>query len=185
MQEIITNSTFDYLWVQFYNNPGCSVNTAINYDAWKTNIANTPSANAKIFIGVPASPLGATGTESDPVLPRPYRPCHARRQYDTDTAFGGVMMWSAGFSDSNVNNGCTYAQEVHSILSTGTTCSGSGPGTGNATSPATPTTVADTIPTATTASLAAPTSTTAPAATATGTVDQWGQVSISFHLLAI
>lgn len=57
MQQIITTSQFDYLWVQFYNNPGCSVgtNSTPNFDAWVSNVANTPSANAKIFLGVPVS----------------------------------------------------------------------------------------------------------------------------------
>jgi chitinase len=64
MTEIITKAEFDYLWVQFYNNQGCSVNGPINYNDWRSNIANTPSATAKIFIGVTASPLAATGTES-------------------------------------------------------------------------------------------------------------------------
>lgn len=64
MQQIITSSQFDYLWVPFYNNPSCSVNGPINYDVWVSAIAGTPSANAKIFIGVPASPNAATGTSS-------------------------------------------------------------------------------------------------------------------------
>ncbi|KAJ6003580.1 Chitinase 2 [Penicillium canescens] len=91
MQKMITSAEFDYLWVQFYNNPSCSVNTQINYDEWVTNIANTPSANAKVFIGVPASPLAATGTESgsryylDPnVL------ATLVRQHATNPAFGGL-----------------------------------------------------------------------------------------------
>jgi chitinase len=123
MEEIITNAQFDYLWVQFYNNPGCSVNGAINFNAWKTNIANTPSANAKIFIGVPASPLGATGTQSGAqYYLAPGALASLVGQYDSDSAFGGVMMWSAGFSDTNVNNNCTYAQEAKHILTTGSAC---------------------------------------------------------------
>lgn len=123
MNVIITNSQFDYLWIQFYNNPGCSVNTNINYNDWKTNIANTPSANAKLFIGVPASPLGATGTESGAqYYLQPSALASLVNQYKSDAAFGGVMMWDAGFSDSNVNNGCTYAQEAKHILTTGSPC---------------------------------------------------------------
>jgi chitinase len=123
MNEIITTSQFDYLWVQFYNNPGCSVNGPINYDQWKSNIANTPSANAKIFIGVPASTLGATGTSSGAqYYLAPSALASLVGQYQSDAAFGGVMMWSAGFSDTNVNNGCTYAQEAKHILTTGSPC---------------------------------------------------------------
>lgn len=123
MQQIIVNSQFDYLWVQFYNNPGCSVNTAINYNDWVSNVANTPSANAKIFIGVPASELGATGTASGAqYYLEPSELATLVGNYSSNPAFGGVMMWSAGFSDANVNNGCTYAQEAKHILTNGTPC---------------------------------------------------------------
>lgn len=123
MSVIINSSQFDYLWVQFYNNPGCSVNGAINFDDWKTSLATTPSANAKLFIGVPASPLGATGTESGAqYYLAPNDLATLVGQYDSDPVFGGVMMWAAGFSDTNVNNGCTYAQEAKHILTTGSAC---------------------------------------------------------------
>ncbi|KAJ5833357.1 endochitinase 2 [Penicillium riverlandense] len=123
MQEIITNSQFDYLWVQFYNNPGCSVNGVINYDAWVANVANTPSANAKIFIGVPAAPDGATGSSSGAqYYLEPSALATLVGNYSSNPHFGGIMMWAAAFSDSNVNNGCTYAQEAHSILTTGSPC---------------------------------------------------------------
>ncbi|KAJ5698936.1 chitinase 2 [Penicillium macrosclerotiorum] len=123
MQQIITTSQFDYLWVQFYNNPGCSVNGAINYNDWVSNVAGTPSANAEIFIGVPASTLGATGTSSGAqYYLEPSALATLVGEYESNSAFGGIMMWSAGFSDSNVNNGCTYAQEAKSILTTGSPC---------------------------------------------------------------
>ncbi|KAJ6050113.1 uncharacterized protein N7446_005645 [Penicillium canescens] len=113
MQEVVTAAQFDYLWVQFYNNPSCSVNKAINYDQWVSNIANTPSVNAKVFIGVPASPLRATGTQSgSQYYLAPSDLASLVNQHKGDTAFGGIMMWSASFSDANINNGCTYAQEA-------------------------------------------------------------------------
>lgn len=123
MGEIISAAQFDYLWVQFYNNPGCSVNGDINFDDWKTSIASGPSANAKIFIGVPAAPDGATGTSSGAqYYLEPSALATLVSQYSSDSAFGGIMMWSAGFSDTNVNNGCTYAQEGKHILTTGSAC---------------------------------------------------------------
>lgn len=79
------------------------------------------------------------------------------------------MMWSAGFSDSNVINGCTYAQQAHAILSTGQPCVGG---------PTTTTKTAVVAPTPTTSKGTS----TVPAATstATGTVAQWGQVCFYF-----
>jgi chitinase len=124
MNEIITTSQFDYLFIQFYNNPGCSVNNGdINFADWKTNIANTPSSAAKLFIGVPASPLGATGTESGAqYYLDPQKLTDLVGKYKSDPSYGGIMMWAAGFSDANVINGCTYAQQAHSILTTGKPC---------------------------------------------------------------
>ncbi|KAF2149191.1 glycoside hydrolase family 18 protein [Myriangium duriaei CBS 260.36] len=123
MGQIISSAQFDYLWIQFYNNWGCSTNGNINYNDWKSFIASTPSKAAKIFIGVPAAPDGATGTASGAqYYLAPNALASLVGQYSSDPAFGGVMMWSAGFSDSNVNNGCTYAQEAKHILITGSAC---------------------------------------------------------------
>jgi chitinase len=123
MQVIINSSQFDYLWVQFYNNPYCSFGGDINFDAWVTNIAGTPSANAKIFLGVPASPLAATGTMSGAqYYLDPSTLAKLVDQHQSSPSFGGIMLWSAGWSDSNVNTGCTYAQEAKHILTTGSPC---------------------------------------------------------------
>ncbi|OAQ67376.1 class III chitinase ChiA2 [Purpureocillium lilacinum] len=123
MNEIITKAQFDYLFIQFYNNPGCSVDGEINWDAWKSNIANGPSAKAKLFLGVPASPLGATGTQSGAkYYLEPAKLATLANKLKTDGVFGGIMMWAAGFSDANVNNGCTYAQAAKRILTTGSPC---------------------------------------------------------------
>jgi len=123
MGEMIQASQFDYLFVQFYNNPGCSVDGEINFDDWKSSLAGSPSEGAKIFIGVPASPLGATGTSSGAkYYLDPSSLASLVGQYTSDSAFGGIMMWAAGFSDANINNGCTYAQEASSILKTGSAC---------------------------------------------------------------
>ncbi|KAM3504523.1 hypothetical protein MY11210_008320 [Beauveria gryllotalpidicola] len=94
MNESMTKAQFDYLWVQFYNNLGCSVDGTINFDDWKKNIANSPSAEAKILIGVPASPLGATGTQSGAkYYLEPTKLASLTAQHKSDSAFGGVMMW--------------------------------------------------------------------------------------------
>ena len=184
MNEVITNAEFDYLWVQFYNNPGCSVNGPVNFNDWKTNIANTPSANAKIFIGVPASPLAATGTQSGAQYYLTTSELASLvSQYDSDPAFGGVMMWSAAWSDSNVINGQTYAQAAKQILLSGSTSSGSGSGSESSTSTAvasaavSSTEVAPTEVTPTEdAAIATPFATDA--AVESGTIDQWDQVRI-------
>ncbi|KAH8812531.1 putative chitinase [Xylogone sp. PMI_703] len=173
MGVIISNAQFDYLWVQFYNNNNythpCSLgfdgNAPFNYDQWVSTIAGTPSANAKLFIGVPAAPLAANGAPSgETYYITPQQLATLVSEYRSNPSFGGIMMWSAGFSDTNVNNGCNYAQEAHSILLTGAPCGGG---------PVPPTSTTTTRGTATPTSTT--TRTTSATATPTGTVPQWGQ----------
>ncbi|KAH8121033.1 chitinase [Trichoderma asperellum] len=176
MGEIISTSQFDYLWIQFYNNNAyapdpCSLglpgDAPFNYNNWTSFIATTPSKNAKLFIGVPANTLAANGNSGGAVYyasPSQLASIVANTKSSPD--FGGIMMWDAGYSDANVNNGCNYAQEAKNILLTGAPCGGSPPPV----SSSTPTSTARTTKPATSTSSA---SGTGP--TGGGTVPQWGQ----------
>lgn len=169
MGEIITVAKFDYLWIQFYNNAYCSYPSTLNYDNWITYVAGTPSADAKLVIGVPASELGSTGTESGAAYYQsPNVLASMVASFDTRFNWGGIMMWDAAFSDANVVDGCNYAQQAASILSTGSPCGGTG-GTGTTTISATPT--------ATSTSTTATSTARATATAASIPVAQWGQVS--------
>ncbi|KAJ4397001.1 hypothetical protein N0V93_001225 [Gnomoniopsis smithogilvyi] len=104
MGVIIENATFDYLWPQFYN------------DEWVSFTASTPSSNAQLFIGVPAAPLAANGGPSgETYYITPDQLSELVSEYKDAERFGGIMMWSAGFSDSNVIDNCTYAEQAHAI----------------------------------------------------------------------
>lgn len=133
---IIGNSTFDYLWVQFYNNNngldnntfescalGINGNAPFNFNEWISFLSGTPSSKAKLFVGVPASTLAANGGTGGAIYyATPAELAGVIKPVETNPQFGGIMMWAAGYSDSNVNNGCTYAQEASSILKTGNPC---------------------------------------------------------------
>ncbi|KAI0804951.1 class III chitinase ChiA2 [Xylaria sp. FL0064] len=131
MGVIIENAKFDYLWPQFYNNNNYTVpcalpingNAPFNYDDWVTFTAGGPSADAKLFIGVPAAPLAANGGPAgETYYATPDQLSDIVSEYKSHDRFSGIMMWSAGFSDSNVINGCTYAQQAKSILTKGSPC---------------------------------------------------------------
>ncbi|KAI3340285.1 class III chitinase ChiA2 [Ustulina deusta] len=131
MAVVIGNAKFDYLWPQFYNNNNytapCALpingNAPFNYDDWVTYTAGTPSANAKLFIGVLAASLAANdGPAGETYYATPEQLSHIVSEYKSHDRFSGIMMWSAGFSDSNVINGCTYAQQAKSILTRGSPC---------------------------------------------------------------
>lgn len=126
MGEIIKHSEFDYLWIQFYNNYcalGIDKGVHSNYNEWTRFLSTTPSKNASLFFGLPASSIASTGSSTGskyymaPELVAQY--INSRK---SAPSFGGVMIWSAGFSDANINNNCTYAQNIHHILLTGSAC---------------------------------------------------------------
>ncbi|XP_027360095.1 hevamine-A-like [Abrus precatorius] len=81
---------FDYVWVQFYNNPPCQYSSEVSNleDAWKQWTSDIP-AN-KIFLGLPASPQAAGSGFIDVndltsnVLPA----------IKSSSKYGGVMLWS-------------------------------------------------------------------------------------------
>lgn len=124
IQYAIQKSQFDYLFVQFYNNGrGCTAGNRPSWDKWKKNIAGTSSKDAKIFIGVPASTDAANdNADSKTYYVKPADLLNQVNMYKDDPAFGGVMAWSAGFSDKNVENNCNYIQQAKSILTKGKTC---------------------------------------------------------------
>ncbi|KAJ3569310.1 hypothetical protein NPX13_g6128 [Xylaria arbuscula] len=194
MGVIIDSAQFDYIWPQFYNNNNytypCALpingNADFNYDGWLEYTAGTPSKDAKIFVGVPAAPLGANGSPTgETYYATPDQLAEIIEGVKDESRFGGIMMWSAGFSDSNVIDSCNYAQQARSILDSGSPCGGGSggdnpPSSSSTTAAPTSTTVTSGLPTSTSAgnTTTVPTGTTtssAPASTATGTVPQWGQ----------
>ncbi|KAJ0970608.1 hypothetical protein J5N97_018567 [Dioscorea zingiberensis] len=87
---------FDYVWVQFYNNPPCQyVSGAVTNldDAWKQWTSGIKAKN--IFLGLPAAPDAAgsgfipVGDLTSQVLPL-LKGSHV---------YGGVMLWSKYYDD--------------------------------------------------------------------------------------
>ncbi|PTB40379.1 carbohydrate-binding module family 1 protein [Trichoderma asperellum CBS 433.97] len=126
MGEIIKHSEFDYLWIQFYNNDcalGLDDGEHFNYYEWTSFLSTTPSRNASLFFGLPASSLASTGTSTgSKYYVTPEIVAQFINSSKSGHSFGGVMIWSAGFSDANINNECTYAQNIHHILLNGSAC---------------------------------------------------------------
>ncbi|KAK1282158.1 hypothetical protein QJS10_CPB22g00838 [Acorus calamus] len=87
---------FDYVWVQFYNNPPCqyaSGDLGNLEDAWKQWTSDIPAG--KIFLGLPAAPDAAgsgfipTDALTSQVLPA----------IKDSNKYGGVMLWSKYYDD--------------------------------------------------------------------------------------
>ncbi|XP_057497932.1 hevamine-A-like [Actinidia eriantha] len=87
---------FDYVWVQFYNNPPCqysSSDLANLKDAWKQWISDIPAT--KIFLGLPAAPAAA-GSGFVPVSDLTSKVLPAIKG---SAKYGGVMLWSKYYDD--------------------------------------------------------------------------------------
>ncbi|KAL7929304.1 glycoside hydrolase superfamily [Trichoderma chlorosporum] len=135
MGDMMFNGKFDYLYIQFYNTPQCSARGAISgyrpgdgslqyfsYDAFQEfiTVSFSQSKGAQLFIGLPASSTAAGSDENYFLAPEEAQTLI--NEFRTHPSFGGVMLWDAGSSDESVTNGCTYSQEIQSILKTGNVC---------------------------------------------------------------
>ncbi|KAJ0970612.1 hypothetical protein J5N97_018571 [Dioscorea zingiberensis] len=87
---------FDYVWVQFYNNPPCQyVSGAVTNldDAWKQWTSGIKAKN--IFLGLPAAP-DAAGSGFIPVGDLTSQVLPLLKGSDV---YGGVMLWSKYYDD--------------------------------------------------------------------------------------
>lgn len=124
--DVIKNAKLDYLFIQFYNNPGCSgQGKAFNFPAWEKLIKGTKSAKAKLFVGLPASKEASSGDNSgSKYYLSPSEMMKLVNKHKKRAKFGGVMLWNAGYSDTlaKTNTKHTYAQEVRCVLNKGKLC---------------------------------------------------------------
>ncbi|CAL5397629.1 unnamed protein product [Camellia sinensis] len=87
---------FDYVWVQFYNNPPCQYTSGSIgnlEDAWKQWTSAIPAT--KILLGLPAAP-DAAGSGFIPVTDLTSKVLPAIKG---SAKYGGVMLWSKYYDD--------------------------------------------------------------------------------------
>ncbi|CAK9175073.1 unnamed protein product [Ilex paraguariensis] len=91
----IQTGLFDYVWIQFYNNPQCEYNNnspdnlLASWNQWTSVPSN------QIFLGLPASPAAAgSGYIPPDVLISQVLP-----YIKTSSKYGGVMLWSRYYDD--------------------------------------------------------------------------------------
>ncbi|XP_038708232.1 hevamine-A-like [Tripterygium wilfordii] len=94
----LNTGLFDYVWVQFYNNPPCqyragNTNNLINsWKQWTTSIRA-----GSIFLGLPAAPAAAgSGYIPANVLTSQVLPA-----IKGSAKYGGIMLWSKYYDDKN------------------------------------------------------------------------------------
>ncbi|KAJ4962375.1 hypothetical protein NE237_022314 [Protea cynaroides] len=89
--QALNTTLFDYVWVQFYNNPQCeylSGNVTNLLNSWKVWTTKVPAR--KIFIGLPAS----TDAAGSGFIPADVLISEVLPVANASCKYGGVMLWS-------------------------------------------------------------------------------------------
>lgn len=129
LSEVMASAAFDFIWIQFFNTPGCSARDYIagtgkfNFDEWVAHVGSSASSQAKVFIGLPASTSAVYRPEFFLELPEvtkivgDFKAKHPQQ-------FGGVMLWEATASENNPVNGKSFGNAVKELLGGSTPADG-------------------------------------------------------------
>ncbi|KAJ0968966.1 hypothetical protein J5N97_021843 [Dioscorea zingiberensis] len=89
---------FDYVWVQFYNNPPCqyssgsAANLISSWNQWTSSVLAT-----KFFVGLPASPNAA----GSGYIPPEVFNSEVFPAVESSSKYGGIMLWNRNFDIIN------------------------------------------------------------------------------------
>ncbi|RHN81722.1 putative chitinase [Medicago truncatula] len=121
LDSAIKTGLFDYVWVQFYNNPQCqysSGNTNNLVDAWNQW---TSSQAKQVFLGVPANDAAAP---SGGFIPSDVLISQVLPAIKGSAKYGGVMIWDrfndgqSGYSNTikGINHGQSGSCKVNGLV---------------------------------------------------------------------
>ncbi|XP_002976060.2 acidic endochitinase [Selaginella moellendorffii] len=103
-----TPGLFDFIFVQFYNNPPCAYVDGDDgklLDSWKQWTSSIPSA--KIYLGLPASPSAA----GSGFLPAHVATSSVLPEIKSSHNYGGVMLWSVFYDQQE-----SYSESIQSSV---------------------------------------------------------------------
>ena len=128
MDIMVQGVGLDYVFIQFFNNDPCSAYNGdiskINWNDWVNYIAQGDSKDAQMFIGLPAAREASLEDVSKGGVYY-LQPDDLKKlldQYKSSDKFSGVMLWDAGYSEANQVGGCSYHNQVASVLSQDRVC---------------------------------------------------------------
>nr|ADF47473.1 class III chitinase [Rhododendron irroratum]ADF47474.1 class III chitinase [Rhododendron irroratum] len=99
----LSTGLFDYVWIQFYNNPQCEYNTNnpnTFKDSWTRWLQSIPAQ--KFFVGLPASKAAA----GNGYIPKEVLISQVLPFVKSSSKYGGIMLWDrfndlkSGYSDA-------------------------------------------------------------------------------------
>ncbi|KAF2738382.1 glycoside hydrolase [Polyplosphaeria fusca] len=124
----ISASSFDFVFLQFYNTPQCSSRAGYNglanlatstftFDAWVDWLkANSANKGVKMYLGLPAGPAGAPWDAPSYLTPTEANKLVSHYSAQHPDIFGGVMLWEATVSANNKICDKPYVSWIKSIL---------------------------------------------------------------------
>ena len=119
---VLQNAWFDFLFIQFYNNAGCSARDAMNKASGKGtadisfakwSVARSKNPNVRMSIGLPAS--NAAAVDAAYYL-QPAEAMSLVKRFRKNKRWGGIMLWEATYSKNNVICDSDYASWMKKIL---------------------------------------------------------------------
>ncbi|KAK8035090.1 glycoside hydrolase [Apiospora rasikravindrae] len=129
MKDMLTATTFDMIFIQYYNTPQCSGRRWANanpgyqpgntfdvagftYDSWSNWLAGTYSKNARLYIGLPGSAAAANPGNDLSVA----QASNIANAYYCRSNFGGMAIWEATYASANVAGGRNFYQNLKVAL---------------------------------------------------------------------
>ncbi|CAH1445517.1 unnamed protein product [Lactuca virosa] len=97
MGSALNTGLFDYVWVQFYNNPPCQYNGNITNLINSWNVWSKSSSIKKLFLGLPA----ATQAAGSGFIPVEVLRSQILPVIKKSPKYGGVMFWSKFWDDQS------------------------------------------------------------------------------------
>lgn len=107
MGEALNTGLFDYVWVQFYNNPPCQYNGNITNLINSWNVWSKSLGIKKLFVGLPA----ATQAAGSGFIPAEVLKSQILPVIRKSPKYGGVMLWSKFWDDQS-----GYSSQIVSSL---------------------------------------------------------------------
>lgn len=102
----LSTGLFDYVWIQFYNNPGCQVDSGKFNNSWNEWISTIKAG--KFYVGLPA---GRGAARTGYVTPDVVKKQVLRFVKRCGNKYGGVMLWNRYF-DKQTN----YSSSIKSAV---------------------------------------------------------------------
>ncbi len=121
LADAIQKAHFDFIWIQFFNTPGCSARDYIagtgkfTFDDYVTAVGSSVNPNAKVFIGLPGSvdavykPEFYLNQQEAAKIVTDFKSKYPRQ-------FGGVMLWEATASENNQVGGKSFGNAIKEVL---------------------------------------------------------------------